>query len=219
MGCTSVASRSITVGTMRDFTNHPSGEYRTEVPEARWQNPEQRPRGDGKEFAHAPDKASLGVKRSGRTHSHRLPPPYAHGYHQFDGAALLDVTVMNHTVADAAGAITSTTSDLVEFWRALLGGRLLGPTELAQMQDTVPVNDEGRIRPGSRYGLGIIWYPTSCGGGYWHHQGDTLGFSDFNAVNDDGTRVVVVSQTTTPGGPGVDPEDFQLLDDVMCAGR
>jgi D-alanyl-D-alanine carboxypeptidase len=148
-----------------------------------------------------------------------LPPPYAHGYHQFDGAALLDVTVMNHTVADAAGAITSTTSDLVEFWRALLGGRLLGPTELAQMQDTVPVNDEGRIRPGSRYGLGIIWYPTSCGGGYWHHQGDTLGFSDFNAVNDDGTRVVVVSQTTTPGGPGVDPEDFQLLDDVMCAGR
>jgi D-alanyl-D-alanine carboxypeptidase len=149
-----------------------------------------------------------------------LPRPHPDGYHEFtEGGPLLDVTVMNQSLADAAGSLVSTTDDLVEFWRALQGGRLLGATEMAEMHDTVPVNDEGRIRPGSRYGLGIIWFPTSCGGGYWNHQGDTLGFSDFNAVNDDGTRAVVVSQTTTPGDSGVDTEDFQLLDDVMCAGR
>jgi D-alanyl-D-alanine carboxypeptidase len=148
-----------------------------------------------------------------------LPLPFANGYHRFaEGAPLLDVTLMNHSLADAAGAIISTTSDLVAFWRELQGGRLLGATEMAEMHATMPVNDEGRVRPGSRYGLGIIWYPTSCGGGYWHHQGDTLGFSNFNAVSDDGSRVVVVAQTTT-GIPAADAESYQLLDDVMCAGR
>jgi D-alanyl-D-alanine carboxypeptidase len=148
-----------------------------------------------------------------------LPPPFANGYHRFaEGAPLLDVTLMNHSLADAAGSIISTTSDVVAFWRALQGGQLLGATEMAEMHASMPVNDEGRVRPGSRYGLGIIWYPTSCGGGYWHHQGDTLGFSNFNAVSDDGTRAVVVAQTTT-GIPAADAESYQLLDDVMCAGR
>jgi D-alanyl-D-alanine carboxypeptidase len=85
------------------------------------------------------------------------------------------------------------------------------------MHDTVPVDDAGRVRPGSRYGLGIMWYPTRCGGGYWHHQGDTLGFAVFNAVSDDATRTVVVAQTTTPGGGAIDARDFQLLDDLICA--
>jgi len=149
-----------------------------------------------------------------------LPAPHANGYQLFaEGAPLLDVTLMNHSLADAAGAMISTTADLGVFWRALQGGQLLGPTEMAAMHDTIPVNDEGRVRPGSRYGLGILWFPTSCGGGYWHHQGDTLGFSDFNAVDEDGTRAVVVLQTTTPGSPATDAEDYQLLDDVMCAAR
>jgi len=149
-----------------------------------------------------------------------LPEPHANGYHEFaEDGPLLDVTLMNHTVADAAGALVSTTSDLLEFWRALEGGRLLGEAEMAEMHDTVPVDAAGRVRPGSRYGLGIIWYPTSCGGGYWHHQGDTLGFSVFNAVSDDRTRTVVVAQTTTPGGAAVDAEDLKLLDEMMCADR
>lgn len=146
-----------------------------------------------------------------------LPAPHPNGYQLFgEGAPLVDVTLMNHSLADAAGAMISTTADLVVFWRALQSGRLLGPVEMAAMHDTLPVNDEGRVRPGSRYGLGLIWYPTSCGGGYWHHQGDTLGFANFNAVDDEARRAVVVMQTTTPGG---DAESYDLLDDVMCAGR
>jgi D-alanyl-D-alanine carboxypeptidase len=148
-----------------------------------------------------------------------LPAPHPNGYQLFaEGVPLLDVTLMNQSLADAAGSMTSTTADLGAFWRAVQRGQLLGPAEMAAMHDTMPVNDEGRVRPGSRYGLGILWYPTSCGGGYWHHQGDTLGFSNFNAVDDDGTRTVVALQTT-PGGAATDAEDYQLLDDAMCAAR
>jgi len=147
-----------------------------------------------------------------------LPAPHANGYVRFgEGVPLVDTTGMNHTVADAAGALISTTSDLLQFWRALQAGELLGAAEMTEMHHTVPVNDEGDVRPGSSYGLGIIWYPVSCGGGYWSHEGDTLGFSSLNAVSEDGSRAVVVSQTTVPGGPAVDAEDIQLLDDAMCA--
>jgi D-alanyl-D-alanine carboxypeptidase len=128
-------------------------------------------------------------------------------------------TSVNHTVAGAAGAMISSTSDLLRFWRALQAGELLAAAELVEMHHTVPVNDEGDIVPGSGYGLGIIWHPTSCGGGYWNHEGDTFGFLSLNAVSDDGGRAVVVFQTTNPAGPAIVAEDLQLLDDVMCAGR
>jgi D-alanyl-D-alanine carboxypeptidase len=50
--------------------------------------------------------------------------PHAHGYQQFaaDGP-LVDVTALNPTGLDAAGAIVSTTADGNRFLRALLGGR------------------------------------------------------------------------------------------------
>jgi len=149
-----------------------------------------------------------------------LPAPHADGYVRFaEDAPLLDTTSMNHTVADAAGALISTTADLLRFWRALQAGELLGPAEMAEMHHAIPVNDEGDVRPGSSYGLGIISYPLSCGGVYWSHEGDTLGFSTFNAVSEDAGRAVVVSQTTVPAGPAVEAEDTQLLDDALCAGR
>ena len=145
-----------------------------------------------------------------------LPAPHADGY-QAVGGALFDVTQVNQTLSDAAGSITSTTADMTRFWRALQSGELLEPAEMTAMHTTVPVNNEGDVVPGSRYGLGIIWYPTSCGGGYWNHEGDTLGFQEFNAVNDDGTTAVVVSLSTSPISAAAQAEEAQLLDDVMCA--
>jgi len=149
-----------------------------------------------------------------------LPAPHANGYVQFgEGVPLLDTTDLNHSVAGAAGALISTTSDLLRFWRALQAGELLGAAEMTEMHHTVPVNDDGDVRPGSSYGLGIIRYPMSCGGGYWSHEGDTLGFSSLNAVSEDGSRAAQAFLTTIPGGPAVDAENVQLLDDVMCAGH
>lgn len=109
------------------------------------------------------------------------------------------------------------------FWRALQSGKLLGPAAMAEMHSTVDATELQVVIPGLRYGLGILWVPTSCGAGYWGHLGDTFGFSTRNGVSDDGTRAVVVSQNTTPAsavtGLQFLEDDLQLVDQVMCAGR
>ena len=77
---------------------------------------------------------------------------------------LLDFTVQNPSWAWAAGALVSGLEDLVGFFRALLGGRLLPPGLLAEMLSTIPVP------PGSiplplydRYGLGLLEMGTPAG--------------------------------------------------------
>jgi D-alanyl-D-alanine carboxypeptidase len=150
-----------------------------------------------------------------------LPEPHARGYHLFaEGEPLVDVTSYNHSWGGAAGSLVSNLDDLTHFWRALLSGELLGSAELSEMQTTVAAVGLQDILPGAQYGLGIFRIPTSCGGAYWSHFRDTFGFTTRNAVNAEGTRAVVLSNSTSFD---VDPileiirEDLQLLDNVMCA--
>lgn len=82
------------------------------------------------------------------------------------------------------------------------------------MQQTIPTDDADF--PGGEYGLGLRWMPLSCGGGYWHHEGDhPRGFHTRTGVTDDGTRSVVVSLTSAMG------EDTSaalntLVDHALC---
>jgi D-alanyl-D-alanine carboxypeptidase len=150
-----------------------------------------------------------------------LPAPSARGYDQFaPGGPLVDVSVLNHTWAGAAGSLVTTTGDLVLFWRALFGGRLLRPQELAEMQATVPATPLHEVWPGVRYGLGLMEFPSPCGGSYWAHFGDTLGYSTRLAVSEDADRVVVASLSTNFVDARV-TEVFavnqRLLDDAICA--
>jgi len=100
-----------------------------------------------------------------------IPGPMSRGYslpvrprgEVLDGP-LLDFTVQNPSWAWAAGALVSDLEDLVGFFRALLGGRLLPPGLLAEMLSTIPVP------PGSiplplydRYGLGLLEMGTPAG--------------------------------------------------------
>ncbi len=153
-----------------------------------------------------------------------LPAPHADGYQTFtaDGP-LVDVTRGNYTMADAAGALITTTRDLTRFWRALQRGKLLGPAAMAEMHTTVDATELQAVIPGVRYGLGILSVPMSCGGIYWGHLGDAFGFSTRNGVSEDGTRAVVVSQTTTVASETVAlqflQDDLKLVDDVMCVGQ
>ncbi|MGK4001174.1 serine hydrolase domain-containing protein [Sorangium sp. So ce1036] len=151
-----------------------------------------------------------------------LPSPHATAYQQFKpGEPLVDVTIANHTWADAAGSLVTTTADLARFWRALSDGSLLQPEQMSELRETLPAPDLDPIAPGAGYGLGIMWIPTSCGGGYWSHGGDTLGYSTRNAVNDDGSRVAVLSLSTAHADEEVAfatiKDSFQLLDQIMCA--
>lgn len=149
-----------------------------------------------------------------------LPSPHAQAYEQFtSGGELVDVTLMNHTWADAAGSLVTTTADLARFWRALQEGELLEEEQMAELQDTVPAPQLEVITPGVRYGLGVMWVPTSCGGGYWSHAGDTLGFATRNAASDDGSRVAIISLSTQRIDDALPTiqETFQLIDQIMCA--
>jgi len=150
-----------------------------------------------------------------------LPSPHAQGYHLFaENEPLVDVTSYNHTWGGAAGSLITTLDDLTRFWRALQSGELLAPAQLAEMQTTVAAVGLDEVIPGIHYGLGVMTVPTSCGGAYWAHFGDTNGFTTRNAVNVEGTRsVVLANHTSFDVGPvlQVISDDLKLLDDVMCA--
>ncbi|NBE94958.1 beta-lactamase family protein [Nonomuraea sp. KC401] len=128
----------------------------------------------------------------------RLPDPHAKAYARFtpDGP-LTDVTVHDPSQGDAAGAMISTTGDLNRFFRALLGGKLLAPAQLAQMRQTVPATALRHMGlTGAAYGLGLMYLPLTCGGGYWGHGGDEAGFSTRAGVTEDAEHSVAVETTS-----------------------
>jgi D-alanyl-D-alanine carboxypeptidase len=124
----------------------------------------------------------------------RLPSPHAVGYTP-TGGKLVDFSDFDATIAWAAGGLVSTPADLDRFYGALLGGRLLRPAELAEMQRTVPA-DLGV--PGARYGLGLGSIPLSCGV-VWGHEGGIIGFTNFVGVGPGARRAtVVLNENPTP---------------------
>ncbi|MDW6058906.1 serine hydrolase domain-containing protein [Streptomyces sp. FXJ1.4098] len=149
-----------------------------------------------------------------------LPAPYAHGYHTYaEDGRRVDTTVFNSTAADASGDLVTTPMDVNRFFGALLTGRLLRPAELAEMRRTVPIPDE----PGRRAGLGLETTPLSCGGFYWHHGGNALGYSSENGVTTDGRRAVTVStnsfdESDTGRQEQADRAVKALIDHALCRG-
>ncbi|WP_016697184.1 serine hydrolase domain-containing protein [Actinoalloteichus spitiensis] len=119
--------------------------------------------------------------------------PHTESYDRFPGAGSpVNTTLFNPSWADAAGSLISTTDDLGRFFRALLGGRLLGPAELAEMLRTVPARAPGSTAE-AHYGLGIFWRPMAQGGGCWGHDGNILGFHHHTAVTENGDSEVVIA--------------------------
>jgi D-alanyl-D-alanine carboxypeptidase len=162
--------------------------------------------------------APLGLRNTYAPHAFPyLPGPHALGYQRFaSDEPAIDATVMSPSWADAAGAIISDTADVNTFLRALLGGRLLRPAQLRQMQTTVPAPEFDRFFPGARYGLGLMWVPTSCGG-YWSHGGDIPGFKTRDGITADGRRSVVLSiNTDSPvAKKGIPPAPHDVSLDLM----
>jgi len=96
---------------------------------------------------------------------------HAHGYILLGEPPAIDITGISPFVW-AAGAIVSTGSDDLNFYRALLSGRLLSDGLLREMKETVPV--EG-APPGAGYGLGLTRAGTPCATA-WGHNGAFGGF-------------------------------------------
>ncbi|MGW6396006.1 serine hydrolase domain-containing protein [Streptomyces sp. NPDC055103] len=138
----------------------------------------------------------LGMHRtylSGTTST--LRHPHAHGYQVFASGGRTDVT--EQIVPDLGGYV-STTADVNRFFQGLLGGELLSAARMAEMRDTVPVDERlASIWPGGRYGLGLVNRPLTCGGSYWSHEGGEAGYITLNGATGDGRRSVTVSMTTS----------------------
>lgn len=127
-----------------------------------------------------------------------IPGPHAEAYYSFGGQTPVDTTVVNPSVIDAAGSMISDADDLSRFYRALIGGRLLPPAQLAEMQTTIAVGELAAVFPGASYGLGLGWFPLSCGGGYYGHPGGAAGSTTWDATTPDASRTIVVSVTGDP---------------------
>ena len=85
------------------------------------------------------------------------------------------------------------------------------------MQRTRPIPGE----PGRGYGLGLESTPLTCGGFYWHHGGDALGYTSENGVTTDGRRAVTVSENSFNEGEegvqdSVDAATGTLIDHALC---
>jgi D-alanyl-D-alanine carboxypeptidase len=138
--------------------------------------------------------------------------PHAQAYAAFQTDTSVDVTELNSTMAIGSGAIISTTHDLNRFYSALLGGRLLAPAQLDEMTTTVSAPELG---PDVRYGLGLGDIPLSCGGRYFGHPGELLGYHTWSGITPDGTRTAVV-YATSDGGPDTQGALMALVDQELC---
>ncbi|MET8217376.1 serine hydrolase domain-containing protein [Streptomyces hirsutus] len=113
--------------------------------------------------------------------------PHSRMYESFHGLIdpPRDYSVYDMSWASTAGAIVSTTDDLNRFYRALLAGRLIGPTALEEMLRTVPVTAGG----GSiDYGLGIYVLDLPGCGRFWGHDGAVFGAGTIALSSRDGKR-------------------------------
>jgi CubicO group peptidase (beta-lactamase class C family)/pimeloyl-ACP methyl ester carboxylesterase len=151
-----------------------------------------------------------------------LPHPHATGYAHVDEqdaisdhGRLVDVSVLNPSLVWAGGEMVSTVTDLNTFFGALVGGRLLPPAQLAEMRTTVP-SDE--LIPGSRYGLGLLEVPLTCGGSYWSHGGSGLGYQTRQGVTTDG-RQVSIAMTVAPATAAQAADQLAAVDTALCEAR
>jgi D-alanyl-D-alanine carboxypeptidase len=102
------------------------------------------------------------------------------------------------------GGIISTVEDLATFFRALLGGNLLAPKQLAEMTGTIATGS-----PDMRYGLGIFRYRQPCGFAWGH--GGIAGYQVDVHVARDGSKAVVWALNSPV------PSDWSLGDRLYCA--
>ncbi|GGV18977.1 serine hydrolase [Kitasatospora herbaricolor] len=139
-----------------------------------------------------------------------VPAPHAHGYFSLSGGPV-DVTLRNPSGASAAGSGISTAADLDRFLAALLGGRLLRPAELAEMQRTT------EVRPGVGYGLGLQRMDSPCGP-LFGHTGSIEGYQSALVGTRDGGRQIALSYNPFDRSKGAEQQRavLGLLVNALC---
>ncbi|MEU5876065.1 serine hydrolase domain-containing protein [Spirillospora sp. NPDC047279] len=145
-----------------------------------------------------------------------IPGPNPRGYvRPGEGAPLMDITAINPSVAGAGGEMISSGTDVNRFMGALVRGRLLRPAQLRQMMKTRPTgNADGRA-----YGLGLESRPLPCGGLYWGHTGDVLGFETAAGATVRGGQATVMVNLGPRGTDAQSADMKAAVETALCAGR
>ena len=145
----------------------------------------------------------------------RIAGRHARGYVVDAAGRRQDVTDLSPSWAWAAGALVSTADDLARFSRALLGGRLLPPAQLAAMKTIDPVT---RKAPGGAgYGLGLLAAPTPCGQA-WGHDGQYAGYTSL-VLNRRAAREQMVLLVNRTGLTGETARAYgRVVEAAACAG-
>ncbi|GAB2957319.1 serine hydrolase domain-containing protein [Saccharothrix stipae] len=134
--------------------------------------------------------------------------PVARGYERLYGetAPLTDVTTYVWSRLWASGNLISSPDDLNRFFHALLVGHLLPDDLLAQMKDARPRS----IGPFG-YGLGLMRWPSPCGGeDWWGHGGDLPGYNTWSLHTTDLTRQVSAGMNQDSTAPAAAHENMLL---------
>jgi D-alanyl-D-alanine carboxypeptidase len=135
--------------------------------------------------------------------------PYAHGYLFYRSPLVRDTSHVSPSAAWAAGAIVSTVSDVATFYRALLGGRLLRPALLAEMERTVNTGT------GDGYGLGLLQLRTECGR-VLGHDGDFPGYASEAFTSSNGQRQLILFMNSDQFGKRITRALTQTLTTGFC---
>jgi D-alanyl-D-alanine carboxypeptidase len=145
-----------------------------------------------------------------------IPGPHPRGYvRPGPDAPLLDVTAFNPSVAGSSGGIISSGADTDRFLGALIDGKLLHPAQLREMMRTRPTGDSD----GRAYGLGLESRPLPCGGLYWGHGGDIIGYETMGGAVVNGSQATIMVNVD-PGGSDAQDDDMKAaVQTALCRDR
>ncbi len=147
---------------------------------------------------------------------HSLPTPAVRGYHgvRIGGVSFWSrVLDYDPSVFSSAGAMISTEEDLTKFYQALIGGKIVSPAALAEMEKTA-----GAEFGGTGYGLGLLRRDLPCGGSAWGHNGMVPGYYTQTMVTADGRHVSVVTNAHLATNAPVAQMD-KVVTTALCENR
>lgn len=140
-----------------------------------------------------------------------MPEPYMHSY--TPGAGGLQDTSDDIDLGHwGDGGIGSTVGDMATFYRALMGWKLVSPTLVHDMVQTVPNSPISDI--GIGYGLGLYRMRSPCGLDGWGHGGDLGGYKTEAMASRDGTLVAILVQTVATSS--TEAIRSQLTPQMLC---
>lgn len=140
------------------------------------------------EFLKANIFAPLGMKDTGYEDQKAILPLRAHGYEHNKDGVLRNADFIDMSTPYAAGALVSTTHDLLIWENALFAGKAVSQASLAKM--TTPFKNE--------YGFGLVIRDGDGHHQVWHNGGIDGFTTDMRTYPADHLTIIVLSNVATP---------------------